>query len=214
VIVLDSDDESLISCQPEGDLNCDFDGDGKTDLISGDDRSWLDLDGSSANTNDLRAFITGDKETTIRIHTWVPKSSGLAASLYGDIYDQWVSGFDTYVIPVYADVCDQNPEGYSPPCSYNPDTDTIIYVPDTSRDYYYIVSFGLFRVTCVNPMGHSSSCDVFDYLVETYTGNSAPFENKTASVEGYYTPATSEDIDAILSGTYYGTSSYVIKLID
>lgn len=175
----------------EGDVcyvNCDIDGDGVDDLepLSGGNRSWLDLDGGGGGN--LADWVTDGFEDPVYIHTWYGGKTGVDTSVY--IATKTLEGKEV-VVPVFDDFC---PAQFDPPgplntdCTWHAGQDTTI--GETGGvDYFHVISFGLFRISCVDK-GGSGSCPAHQFLFPD-----VPLKN-IPTIEGCFV----EGFDASLGG--------------
>ena len=134
---------------PPSALDCDFDDDELNDVYAGGDRSWLDLDGGGGGAADLIDWVNGGYGGEIVAHTWFGGQTGVANSVFqaaaarvGDIV----------LLPVFTKYCDQPdklPE-IGCPGLYDFGQDTTVSTPGAAALYYHVMTFSLFRITCVD----------------------------------------------------------------
>ena len=140
---------------PAGAVDCDIDDDGENDLepLSGGNRSWLDLDGGGGGASSLSEWVQYGFPEDINTHYWFAGQTGVANSVYKDV-ENYQEGNDV-IIPVFDQLC---PNGVpdtgcpamvheNPPDPYD---DTIIASGGSSTDYFHIISFSVFHITCVD----------------------------------------------------------------
>ncbi len=164
-IIADSDDIEVDTlCQPDGTVDCDSNGDGDDDieLLSGGDRSWLDLNGGGGGAAELIDWIEGDYENLfVRPHSWVPVQTGVTASVYDSVFDNILG--KRVVMPIFDLFC---PEG-APPKSGCPPVHTAdqtglgypdLIIGDDPQDYYHIITFSYWVTICVDSGSHKG-CD-------------------------------------------------------
>ena len=154
---------------PVGAVDCDVDGDGDDDLnlLTGGDRSWLDLNGGGGGASELKDWIEGDYgDLFIRPHTWVPVQTGVTGSVYDTVNDHILG--KRVVMPVFDDYC---PEGapHQTGCSDlhtiadPPDNVNDTVVGDDPQDYFHIITFSYWVTTCVDSASHKG-CPVREVL--------------------------------------------------
>ncbi len=156
-------------------VTCNLDDDEEYELqpISGGNRSWLDLDGGGGGANDLKDWIKEGPGFPIDIHTWFAGQTGVATSVYDTIADYRLD--DDVVIPVFDKFCPYGVPSDEPDNLCNdvfdsephdgwPYGDIVIETGGSSTDYFHIISFALFDITCVHAGSHKG-CDVRDKLV-------------------------------------------------
>jgi len=185
-LIVDSEDiEEDIICQeeiegydpknpPDSDVTyvkCDIDDDGDYDLtpISGGNRSWLDLNGGGGGASDLNDWIQNGLDDPIKIHEWYAGQTGVAVSVYNTTND-YAMPKPKVIIPVFDAIC---PNGLNKEqttvhesCSdLWHEEDEVIPSGGASTDYFHIISFALFDITCVdagsNPKG-MKACPVHE----------------------------------------------------
>ena len=134
---------------PAGTLDCDYDDDDLNDVLAGGDRSWLDLDGGGGGASELVGWVNGEYDGDIQYHTWFGGQSGVANSVF-----QAAAGRvgDVVLIPVFDKYCDQPdklPE-IACPLLYDFGEDTTVASGGASTLYYHVITFALFKITCVD----------------------------------------------------------------
>ncbi len=189
-IIMDSnkaaaDYQCLAPGQPPtaGYINCDPDGDGVNEYIVGGGRSWLDLNGDGGGSNELACWISGNQSQcpiSLSVHTWLPQQSGVATDVFKAAA---LRVGDIVVMPVfnkYTPGCNPQTDP-GPLCNGQWDTgiDQIMTSSSSGISYYHIISFSLFKITCVTSPG--GKCPGKDYLV---SNNIIP--NNTKTIEGYF----------------------------
>lgn len=170
------------SNNPPGALNCDTNNDGYDEYIGGGGRSWLDLDGTGHGSSQLVDWIKNGFSGDVFAHLWLPGTDGTAADIFGAA--QWVldNGDPLVIIPVFNDytiACRPDQPGS---CSnqWHTGIDQIRAYNAGSANYYHIISFSLFKITCVSktPGKH---CNGKDFLVANNV-----IQNKVKTIEGYF----------------------------
>ena len=138
-----------ITMLPAGALDCDYDDDGINDVYAGGDRSWLDLNGGGGGAADLINWVNGGYAGEIVAHTWFGGQTGVANSVF-QAAEARVG--DIVLLPVYTMYCDQPdklPE-ISCPGLYEFGLDTTVPSPGAAALYYHVMTFALFKITCVD----------------------------------------------------------------
>lgn len=136
------------SGQPAGAVDCDLDDNGTNDvtLLSGGNRSWLDLNGGGGGAAELIDWIQGNySNVAISTHHWIPAQSGVTASVYDAVHDNILQ--KDVVIPVF-DLF--NPGGPPSPVPHAGD----VIVGNDPHDYFHITTFSYWRTTCVDSASH------------------------------------------------------------
>ncbi len=137
---------------PAGTLDCDYDDDGLNDLLAGGDRSWLDLDGGGGGSSELVDWINGGFDAEVIRHTWFGGQTGVA----NDVFQAaWGRTGDYVLFPVFDQYCDEPgalPE-VSCPDLYHPEDKTVLSGGSATL-YYHIITFALFKITCVDAPPH------------------------------------------------------------
>jgi hypothetical protein len=174
------------SNNPPGALNCDIypapNGDGINDFIGGGGRSWLDLDGAGHGSSQLVDWIKNGFPGDVFAHLWVPGTDGVAADIFGAAQWRLDNGDPLVIIPVFNDytvACRPDQPG-SCSSQWHAGIDQIRAYSAGSADYYHIISFSLFKITCVSktPGKH---CDGKDFLVANHI-----IDHQVKTIEGYF----------------------------
>lgn len=169
-------------------LDCDIDNDGINDIMSGGERSWLDLDGGSSNATELSKWINKSEIPPIQIHLWLVGSDGNKVTAYQEAYAELV-GKDA-ILPVFNQHCDMKTD----PSGAKTLEGTICYQDfsdtegrddpklgdSTSGVYFHVITFAVFHVTCVSDKP-SHTCPV-----KTEAIDAGLAEDNTFSIEGYF----------------------------
>jgi hypothetical protein len=167
-IVADSEtiEENIICQDPASPLNpayvdCDMDNDGQNDveILSGGSRAWLDLDGGGGGASELVNWVDGNYNGPPLVpHTWFPGQTGVTNSVYQAIENR--EG-DIVTIPVF----DAFHKGKNPPLLHA--GDQVIGTTAASADYFHIMTFATFFVSCVDAPGTSPTlCPAKEWLVD------------------------------------------------
>jgi hypothetical protein len=145
-------------------VDCDFDDNDEDDLepIIGGNKSWLNLDGGAGNANELMEWIEEGFEGEVFTHFWYSGTQGTVNSVYHMIEDELLN--DIVVVPVFDQVCSEMPsdeEGSLCELLWH-DQDEVIPGSE-NEDYFHIISFAKFRITCVDD-GGGSECPAQEHL--------------------------------------------------
>lgn len=212
-----------------GDVDCDTDNDDLDDVLLGpSSRGWLDLnDGTTSSTSDLEfkivnACVNGIGEN-LADHTWVAAQPGVTAATF-DVVKANCEGKEV-IIPVFDVACTRNTTTPETDCVFDPPHDDDYIVRPGGGDYYHIVGFASFVITCVHAdpsdssrerlpdgsLGWVSRCPgrtelQFENLDWFGTNRSTPY-----TLEGYLNQDISPDVTGV-GGVDSGT--YVIYLTE
>jgi hypothetical protein len=154
-------DDIASTCMPDGDLNCDINGDGTDEVFGGGDRSWLDLDGEGGGAADLKNWIIDGYDGVLHIHTWLAGQAGVADSVYKAVqtYVNEHPAYPVVLVPVFNALCDGNPLD-NPSCitvipahDPIPSEETIVTSGGTSTTYFHIAGFSALYITCIDDGG-------------------------------------------------------------
>jgi hypothetical protein len=188
---------------PEGTVNyvdCDTNDDGVNDLepLSGGNRSWLDLDGGGGGAADLMDWIENGIDDPIYPHWWFPGQTGVAVSVYNAVHDHVLN--DPVVIPVFDSICpDGNPQENCP-AQWHDGVDNIMGDGGASTDYFHVISFSIFEVTCVDAGSHGGC----------YAHGEAGLANNVKTIEGCFIDGLDPDLGA--GGGIVDTGADVVYL--
>jgi hypothetical protein len=206
-MIVDSDDvEDEIYCAdpddddpPEGALDCDSDDDGENDiqLLSGGNRSWLDLDGGGGGASSLIDWVEDGLDEPIYPHTWFAGQTGVAVSVYKTVHEHQLG--NDVIIPVFDAVCPSGIPNNSDNCPglfhdhEDPPgvdiVDDIIPSGGSSTDYFHVISFAIFRITCVQAGSYPKGGDCPAH-------EAADLHKSVKTIEGCFI----EDFDPNLGG--------------
>jgi Flp pilus assembly protein TadG len=164
-----------------GSLNCDIDGDGEDEYITGGGRSWLDLNAGGHGSSDLVDWITGAKAETIFTHMWLPATDGTSTDIYHAAEQRRINN-PLVIVPVFNDYTVQCRPDIIGSCSshWHSGLDQIRAYTSGSADYYHIISFSLFKITCVSS-NQGQKCDGKQFLVDNNV-----IDKKVKTIEGYF----------------------------
>lgn len=147
-------------------VDCDINDDGILDIhiLSGGSRAWLDLNGGGGGASELIAWVSGGYNgPPLRPHTWFPGQTGVDNSVYQAIENR--EG-DIVTIPVF-DAFNKGLNVTANP-AYHPGVDTIVGTTATSIDYFHVMTFATFMITCVDAPGTAPApCPAKEWLVST-----------------------------------------------
>jgi hypothetical protein len=151
-----------VDCEIDG-VDCDIDDDDENDLepLSGGNRAWLDLDGGGGGASSLSEWVENGFPDDIDTHYWFAGQTGVALSVYNTVYETQ-EGNDV-IIPVFDLYCpDGPPDPETPSAGACPllvhGNDTVVETGGSSTDYFHIISFAVFHITCVEGGSHGP-CD-------------------------------------------------------
>lgn len=188
-------DPTLPNDHPDNEflVDCDLDNDGVIDVLTGGERSWLDLDGGSSDAGELRDWILIPGSATIQTHIWAMGSDGGKTTVYDAALQK--EGEDV-ILPVFNHNCAMGAEGETAgkledtQCfidfsateggadpkigGNNPDVD------GNNVDYFHVISFAVFHVECV------SNKPKKDCPIKTIAIDQGLAEDNTFSIEGYF----------------------------
>ncbi len=147
--------ESAPDPLPVGFVDCDSDDDGINDigLLSGGNRSWLDLDGGGGGASSLSDWIENGLDEPVYPHTWFAGQTGVAVSVYNTVHDHILN--EQVVIPVFNSICPSGIPNAIDNCQDQwHDEDTVVPTGGSATDYFHVISFALFYPTCVDAGSH------------------------------------------------------------
>jgi hypothetical protein len=149
---------------PKCDVNCD----GTTDveILSESSFGWLDLDGNGSDANELSDWCLGEGDPYVEIHHWYAGKSGVAVSVFDTVGDHLIG--KTAVVPVFDHFCHGVPGYDNDECEWHPDetetaTDTVVLSGGTFDDYFHVIGFANYLITCVEAGSHKD-CKFHDLL--------------------------------------------------
>lgn len=201
-------------CKPTGYMNCDINGDGSPDILSAGDRGWLSFDGTN-DANSLKNWIENGYDQPLKIHTWLPADNAERGSVFASIKTKVGK---LVLLPVYNAICLGDPSGSSNPCQeyahslidLKPgETETVVLGNGTSTQYYHIISFSAFYITCVNENGGKDKCPGHQAAVD-----SGLIAKNDKTVEGYFVFGYPDEALSNPGEGEADTGVYVISLIE
>lgn len=198
-IVMDTDKLAVDLCKApigKGIMNCDLNGDGVSEVLAGGgDRSWLYLD---YDLNNLKKYISGEYTIPVQIHKWLPGKPGSDAASFGALtkrIDDCLAAHKNgtaaelddcrvFVLPVFNTVC---PKDGNPATCQLLAHETFPLEPGQTEitppggfkngtDYFHIVGFSEFYVSCVHKSG----------AINCPGENAAKVDKNIGTVEGYF----------------------------
>ncbi|MBN2045269.1 MAG: Tad domain-containing protein [Anaerolineales bacterium] len=179
-VVMDSEDFSYDECIEEGlggSITCDFNGDGIYDIGTNADRGWLQLEGGNG-ADEINDIMERGTLNPIDINTWYFGEPGVQTSTYFVTIDYRLGEYA--LVPVFDAYCSQinadNAAEFAALCPEYDSGDGIQSFFNGDRDYYRVVAFAPFYVTCVSS-GKSSSCPGKDF---------AGLKHNVGTIEGYF----------------------------
>lgn len=162
---------------PTGAIYCDIDGDGVSNISAPGDRSWLLLEEGKGAAY-LMDWVEYGLGTPLNIHTWLAGNSGVQASVFQAVQDYAMgtvsNPYKFVTIPVFDDYCEINPYD-EPLCSDKIHSEDRI-VRNDPNNYFHVIAFAAFYVTCVDTTG-SVSCPA---------ASAALLPGSAKSIEGYF----------------------------
>lgn len=164
-----------------GTINCDINGDGIDDIITGGNKSWLDLNGGGGGASSLVGWVNGENVPLLSIHTWLGGQQGNDVTVYKAVEDLTNP---VVLIPVFNGYCTQNPETM-PSCEtilHNPvpPEEKVVAVGGNSA-YFHIIGISAFYVTCVDD-GGNSKCPGG----QAFVAANPSLKNSVKTIEGYF----------------------------
>ena len=215
-IVVDSATiEDDISCAPPVPGNCSYFDPSKTDcdfdndcildvhVLSGGSRAWLDLDGGGGGASDLVKWVNGGYNgTPLTPHTWFPGQTGVDTSVYQAMENR--EG-DYVTIPVF----DVFHKGLNPPQLHGGSPlDKIISTTASSADYFHVMTFATFYLTCVDAPGTANvPCPAKEWMVDE-----GLIKANVKTVEGCFVQGLFEG-EGLPGECNIDAGAYVLKLI-
>lgn len=193
---------------PNGDINCDLDGDGRIDILGNGDRSWLILDGDSNNAQ-LDDIIRGELEFGITIPTWYPGRDGAIADVYKDA-EAFIEGTPA-LIPVFSAICTPTSDPLVDPfcASVVEPGDGLVQISTAESGMYFrVIAFAEFFVTCVSDKP-SKICPGKELAISL-----GIVDHNTPSIEGYFVDGWVADDPTIATGPAADLGVYVISLTE
>lgn len=210
-------DDLAMTCPPDGGDDCDFNDDGRPDILSGGQRGWLELDGDAGGgTSSMVDWIRNGYEGLIQPHMWLPGQPGVAVNIYSAVTERAEAG-DMALIPVFnticpdlpqpGDACDLAAHSETPPgLPLEPD-ETCIYPEGSTQIYYHVIAFVEFYITCVDA-GGNDACPGHQAAVDD---GIIAANDKT--IEGYFVTGYPLE-DPIVGEGDIDMGVYVVSLID
>lgn len=211
-----ADPTKPLTDQP-GKIDCDLNNDQINEVLGHGERSWLDLDGGLTDAGDggnpnttvdsngakaLKSWIDGVGVPPLAIHTWLGGQSGVASSIFREV-DKVVVG-KVALVPVFDGWCDTNPDS-KPECIKQVHDMEKLVTPKLwaaadhepiktspgADNYYHIIGFSAFYVTCVDDGGGANKCPGAVQLINDNSSAGGPWADKKGnikikSIEGYF----------------------------
>ncbi|MGD8753627.1 MAG: Tad domain-containing protein [Anaerolineales bacterium] len=166
----DPDLDLYCETNPDFCLDCDIDDVGppyenEIHLTSGGNRAWLDLDGGGGGANDLKTWIENGFSDPVVAHTWFAGQTGVDTSVFDAVYDYALDP-PSVIVPLFDSICpiglpEENcPELFhtdlTPDPPYIDNKDIVVPTGGSSTDYFHVIAFALFDITCVDAGSHPS----------------------------------------------------------
>ena len=170
-------------------LDCDIDNDGVDDIITGGDKTWLNLSRVVAGTGELKNWINQSEKITLETDIWAQGIDGDRDTVYAEVK---IYEGEQFVLPVYNHFCDTTSKAEPFPVNKLSETKCYndfhadgnfdeIYFDDNGQ-HYHIIAYVMFRVTCVSHAGNWNDCPVKNEAVLNEL-----IDDKTRTIEGYFT---------------------------
>jgi hypothetical protein len=139
-----------------GDVDCDWDDDETDDAFVGNsNRGWLNLnDGENSSDADLRdkvfnACVNEVSAINISDHTWIPGQSGAGPPVYDAVQDYCID--KEVIVPVFDYPCGKQTNDPVAECRFDPPhPDESYFIAQGAADYFHIIGFASFTITCVH----------------------------------------------------------------
>lgn len=168
---------------------------------------------TSNGANALKQWIIGNGVPKLAIHTWLGGQTGVATTIYKTVDTEVVKKNRVSLIPVFDGWCPVNPDldTSSPSCikrvhdaelAKNPELvpgypDVVdidhepIKVSPGAGEYFHIIGFSAFFVTCVDDGGGPNKCPGAKEVIAVNTDIGGAWESmkgniKIKSLEGYF----------------------------
>jgi hypothetical protein len=162
---------------PAGALDCDINNDGINELMTGGDRSWLNLNGGPGNANELSDWVLNGYPVKISKHTWLGGSGGTKDVVFQTV-EQIVG--KTVMLPVFDSYCLGVPNTTCPSI-YHPISDTVV-IDNGGSLYFHVISFSAFKITCVSAPPSSNPCPGKASAIAA----NPDLKNNIKTIEGYF----------------------------
>jgi hypothetical protein len=209
-VILDTD----ANCPKDPTLDphpCDFNGDGRPNVVSASDRGWLSLDGISSGTAEIKYWILNGYDGILQDHMWLPSLGGVREwKTMKDLADR----LQVTRIPIFNYMCIKclpvvGTTHYEAAHAIYPlEPGQTCLTPDKSNDFYHIIGFARFIVTCVDEKNDQCPGRV---EAEKLPGMADILKNE-GTIEGYFVVGYPED--PIIGETGIDMGTYVISLLD
>jgi len=185
-------------CMPTGTINCDFDGDGVSNIAeagSPGDRSWLLLE-EGRGASDIRGWIENGLVNPLTIHTWLAGASGVTNAVFMAVAD-FAKGtvsdpYNYSVVPIFDDYC---PSGSYATCLSDRMHSGDTVVANGPNNYFHIIGFAAFYVTCVDDGGSPADNCPAATVANLYASNSS-----IKLIEGYFVSGVPVAVGPVGSG--------------
>jgi hypothetical protein len=188
----DDDDEAAYcaTIYPQCDLDCDGTLDIK--ILSESSFGWMDLDGGGSDANELKDWIL-DPESggLVKVHHWYAGKAGVAGTVYDTVGDNLIG--DEVIVPVFDHFCHGLPGDSNSECEWHPrddaGNDVVIESGGTWDDYFHIIGFANYKITCVD-QGPHGPCEIHDIIGDAV----GPQFNSVKTIEGCFIKGVSSEI--------------------
>lgn len=218
--------QDFLCIEDGGVINCDIDGDGDRDVYSGGNRSWLDLNGGGGGASDMSDWVVNGFPGELHVHEWLAGQTGATTSVFQSVMDR--EG-DIVAVPVFDQACPATPSdapGNACAPYYHTDPpdgvdDTVVLSGGTSTDYFHIIGFASFLITCVDGPGGNlgptasnpnAFCPGREYLRDTYFPVFHGQINNIKTIEGYFIRGPIPGAEAGSCAGGVDTDSFVLQI--
>ncbi len=192
-------DEYCASSYPRCDVNCD--GELDFEILSESSFGWMDLDGGGSDANELREWVLDPSSADlVLVHHWYAAKSGVAGSVYDTVGDNLIGA--EVVVPVFDNFCHGVPGLDNSECVWHEGEDVVHESGGTWDDYFHIIGFANYQITCVDSGPHKS-CRIHDDWLDL------PPNVKT--IEGCFIKGVSPDIKDVGGGADFDAYTLVLS---
>ncbi len=199
-LVMDSDKfDPEVDCQPSGLINCDLNGDGIDDQISGADRGWLLLDGTGG-ANEVKQYLVNGYPTPITVPHWFPAKNGKTNGLFDTAQS---IRFNVVLVMVVNGICpDTFDDDIEDDCPTQWQAGDLVTAGSGKKTYNRVAGFAPFVPTCI------TKNDAEHCPIKTYAG----VDSKVSTIEGYFVSGYLEGTEIDPDGFDLGV--YIISLTE
>jgi hypothetical protein len=178
------------ACKPDGTLECDLNGDGTNELMTGGNTSWLDLTGGGGGANELKQWLAGQNVPSVKIHTWFTGQPGVSNAVYQEAARDLIN--KVVFLPVFDEYCLGKPD-INCPSEYHftlpdyPWGDTIVAPIGANGTYVHVIQYAPFQITCIDSPGTKNIWDC-DHPArdDALEANNLKDNGQFKTIEGYF----------------------------